>query len=80
MKFREHRGGLAASMETVVWITNRDMLIEHIRKLLAPFDIVVASEDVTIAPYGFDERIGWDTHIVTIKDHGVVGFTDGPVT
>jgi len=37
-----------------------------------------------IAPYGFDDRIGWDTHIVTALHAGeegtfVVGFTDGPL-
>lgn len=67
-------------MTTVVWITDRAMLVRHIRKILAPFGIAVANTDVTIEPHGaFDDRIGWDTHIVTIKDHGVVGFTDGPL-
>jgi hypothetical protein len=27
-----------------------------------------------------DPRNDWDTHIVTIKDWGVYGYTDGPVT
>lgn len=29
--------------------------------------------------YAFDARIGWDSYIVTDK-HGVLGFTDGPLT
>ena len=32
-----------------------------------------------VEPYGFDDRIGWDTHIVTI-DGNAVGFTNGPVS
>lgn len=31
-----------------------------------------------VRPYGFDARIGWDTHIV-IMDGDPIGFTDGPI-
>lgn len=33
---------------------------------------------ISVKPYGFDSRIGWDTHMVTI-DGNAVGFTDGPL-
>lgn len=33
---------------------------------------------VKVEPYWFDERIGWDTHIVTV-DGSPFGFTNGPV-
>lgn len=35
--------------------------------------------ELEIEYYGYDDRIDWDTHIVTIKGHGVLGFTNGPV-
>ncbi len=34
---------------------------------------------LTIAPYCFDDRIGWDTYIVTVPGYGVLGMTDGPL-
>lgn len=83
MKFREHRGSLTAAMETVVEVAGREELIALLRRRLADQVIVpvftVADEDVTISPYGFDKRIGWDTHIVHIAGYGVAGFTDGPL-
>jgi hypothetical protein len=33
---------------------------------------------VSVSPYTWDERIKWDTHIVTL-DGNAVGFTNGPV-
>ena len=35
--------------------------------------------DFEVKPYIFDERINWDTHIVTLEGYGVLGFTDSPV-
>ncbi|ARV77358.1 hypothetical protein FDI21_gp189 [Pseudomonas phage Noxifer] len=30
-------------------------------------------------PYGYDDRIKWNTYIVHLEGWGVLGFTDGPV-
>lgn len=80
MKFREHRRLLDESMETVVELADYNALLDHLRKSAAhwPTHPPVTAETVRIEPYGRDERIGWDTHIVTLKDYGVLGFTDGP--
>ncbi len=79
MKYREHRGGLSESMETVVEVSDREALLEHIRKVAQAWPTFppVTTETVHIRPYGWDERIGWDTHIVTLDGYGVLGFTDG---
>lgn len=77
MKFREHRGGLAESMETTIELEDRAALIAHCRALLDQWYFSFRDEDLSVEPYGRDERIGWDTHIVTIKGYGVMGFTDG---
>lgn len=79
MKFREHRGDLAESMETVVELPDHAALLEHIRKLAEPWPTFpsVTAETVHIEPCGRDERIGWNTHIVTLDGYGVLGFTDG---
>jgi hypothetical protein len=35
-------------------------------------------QNVTIKPYGRDERIGWDTYLVCIDGKAAL-FTDGPM-
>jgi hypothetical protein len=78
MRFREHRGSLADSMKTVVEVADHESLLEHIRRLAQPWPTFppVTVETVHIRPYGWDERIQWDTHIVTLDGYGVLGFTD----
>lgn len=83
MKFREHRhGGYEDSMKTEVHIADRDELLVHLRALLEPWPAapVVNEETVSVVPYyGRDPRNGWaDTHLVVLKNYGVMGFTDSP--
>lgn len=71
--YRKHRGGFRESMKTVqavISITGIEKL-EH-------------ASDVTVGPYMYDGRNGWDTYIVmgTTSEnpyHHVLGFTDGPL-
>lgn len=79
MKFREHRGGLKESMETMVELKDRAALLEYCIKALGDFRFSFPPEALHIKPYSYDDRIDWDTHIVSIDGYGVVGFTDGPV-
>lgn len=72
MKFRPQRGSLDAAMEEVVELDGMDALKAHLHS------IGWHDGAVRVEPYTYDERIGWDTHIVTI-DGNAVGFTDGPV-
>jgi len=82
MKLREHRGGLAESMETVIDIPpTLEALKIAINNAFSEYDVPEITADmITVKPYGFDERIGWDTHIVIIADCSVYGFTDGPLS
>lgn len=69
-------------MATVVEVNSRVELIVHLTKLLEPHNEMppLAFNDIRIEPYGgFDERIGWNTHIVYLPGYGVLGFTDGPL-
>lgn len=81
IKFREHRGGLAESMETMRTFETVHELKVHLELL---FGTHVASNAVT-SPYargsdGRDDRIGWtNVHIVDSPGYGVLGFTDGPL-
>lgn len=80
MKFREHRGGLNESMQTVVELPDRAALVAYVDKLLQPFYVESVAERLLIEPYGRDPRIGWEQlYIVKLPGYGVVGFTDGPV-
>ncbi len=70
IKFREHRGTLAEAMETVV----------ELEPTLAAvaLHLKVKPKQVQVKKYTYDDRIGWDTYIVTV-DGDAVGFTNGPV-
>lgn len=75
--FRQHRGSLISSMLTVEHFDNFEELKAHIRNIN---QFIYASDKITVEKYGtgIDERIGWNTHIVSTASY-VVGFTSGPV-
>jgi hypothetical protein len=79
IKFREHRGTLIDSMETVVEVGSKQELVKVISERLGIYShgINISMDTIQINPYGFDTRIGWDTYIVTLANYGVVGFTNG---
>lgn len=67
-------------MKTLVDLPDRAALIEHCRKLLAPYKFEFDAAALQVKPYWRDDRIGWkEVHIVTINGYGVIGFTDGPL-
>lgn len=81
MKFRPVRGGLATAMKEVQeWNTVEELehiVFEEARGL----SHLARGTKIQVEKYGhgIDERIGWDTHLVTLKGVGPVGFTDGPL-
>jgi len=70
IKFREHRGTLDEAMKTVVEL-------EPTVAALATH-LGAKPKQLQVKKYVYDDRIGWDTHIVTV-DGMAVGFTSGPV-
>lgn len=65
-------------MKEVKQFSSKAELIEEAQetyKGFIPADVITASR-IKIEPYGFDERIGWDTHIVTVEGIGPLGFID----
>ena len=56
IRFREHRGTLAASLETAVTLKDRADLVRYLGRLYDP--LPVTDESVVIAYYGFDDRGG----------------------
>lgn len=80
MKYRPQRELLEESMKEVWEFSTRKEFFEYIwnwgeKNLM----IRIYPEHVKVEPYGgFDARIGWDTHIVTVQGHAI-GFTNGPL-
>ncbi len=76
---REHRGGLADSMATVQAVRDMAHLVVIIARTLVPDGVAVRWEQVHVEPYVYDDRIGWNTHLITIDGHGVWGMANGPI-
>jgi hypothetical protein len=80
--YRPHRGSLADAMREVVEVNDFAQLVRHMRRGVEswyPPAAMPTMENTTIEPYGFDDRIGWDTHIVLVKGEAW-GFTNGALT
>lgn len=79
-RYRDHRGSLAESMETMRTVSTRDDLIAYLREDLGKWSFTFPDDAVHIEPYYPDNRIGWEkSYIVTVENFGVVGYTDGPL-
>lgn len=78
-RFRWHRGSLDASMATVQEFDGTLAALVAILKADAlPWFPALEPDHVKVEPYCFDDRTGWDTHLVTVMG-GAVGMTDGPL-
>lgn len=75
LKLRPLVGGLDEAMSKVVEVESQEGLLAYLRghyRFWKPSD-----ENVTFEPYGFDERIGWDTHLVCVDGKAAL-YADGP--
>lgn len=75
-QYRDHRGELAESLKTIQVFNDLKGLINYLRKSLSLYHFQFLDSDVEIDYYCYDHRINWNTYIVTIKNLGVIGFTD----
>ena len=71
MLFREHRGTLAESLKTTKNFQTKRELVDYLEKL---FEIPL--NDLVCEFYCYDDRINWETYILTKKNYGVIGFTN----
>lgn len=86
MKYRPHIMGatLTESMDHVVELFDRTELIAQLNYELKWCQYTVEDADVRVKPYGYDERINWNTHIVLLRNkklaHDVwfFGYNSGP--
>ena len=79
-KFRQHRNSLTESMSTTIMIEPTvDAILEIAKKELSQYGFNCDQSLIHAEPYGYDNRLDWHTHIVTIDGYGVFGFTNGPI-
>ncbi len=80
MQIRVQRGGLSDSLRTTMDIEpTAKAIAEYLRLQWGGLGYGVDENKITVEPYGFDNRIQWNTHIVLL-DGRAVAFTDGPLT
>lgn len=81
MKLRQHKGGYAESMATVIEIDpTQAALLNAIKEAAVVGTPDPLTEDMIGVTFAsVDPRSGWYTHIVTIRGWGVYGYTDGPL-
>lgn len=74
--YRLHKGDLQKSLDTTVIVKSKEELINHINE--SPH-IKHKINEVKIEKYGesFDKRIGWYTHLVSIKYPDGKWYPDG---
>ena len=71
--FRWHRGSLAESLETIREFKSYAELLRFVQEDMFPWGIEVTS--LTFEHSGIDDRIGWDTWLVSHDGH-CVGMTN----
>jgi hypothetical protein len=77
IKFRPVRGRLEESMKEVHELpATRVALAAHLQKQYE--HRVISSHTIEVTPYRYDERINWNTHLVTVLGEAM-GYTDGPL-
>jgi hypothetical protein len=74
MLYRQRKGSLAEELETVVELprTLAALATKASDLLLNP----VASENIKVTPCGFDQKVNRDTFLISVIDHGVIGYTN----
>lgn len=65
---------LSEMMEKVVEIPDFDALMAYLQEHYSFWN--PTKENVTIDRYGYDDRIGWDTHIICVAGKAAL-FSDG---
>jgi len=77
--FRPHRSTLDKAMAEVKAFKSKADLVSFLNEDLAHYRMKVDESKLRIEPYGYDDRIGWDTYIISMDGFGVFGFTNGPL-
>lgn len=80
--YRPHRGSLDEAMRSVIEVFSFDQLVRHMRREvhhmenIYPADDLPTVDNTKLEHMGLDERIGWDTYLVTVNGKAW-GYTNG---
>lgn len=85
IQFRDHRGSLEDSMATVVTFHSKREFYDYMEKRVTTGCMALDFDEskISFKHYIYDDRIKWDTWIVTYNhpaipgELGVLGMTDG---
>lgn len=79
MRYRDHRGDLAESVETTREVSSREELVAYLRAKLARWSEFFDESQLQIVKYSDgDPRIGWEKlSIVYLEGFGVLGWLEG---
>lgn len=81
MLYRSHRGGLVESMQTIQEIEpTKPALLRVLQETGEPLKF--QTSDIRVTYYGYDDRIKWDTYLVSVchnREWCAVGYTNGPM-
>ena len=77
IKFRFYLRSVQASMAACFHVRDREDLAKKINDRYGKYGTVNA-EDIKCEHYGFDNRTGWNTFVISCKD-GILGFTDAAI-
>jgi hypothetical protein len=80
LKYRDHRGSLSESMETVQEFDTVEQIVIHLNKFYNHFNAEVV--EIKFVKSVYDDRINWDTYNVTYRLKNetafcVAGMSDG---
>lgn len=73
VKFRFHKGGLAESMQTAIDVKSKGDIAKAFND---KFNACILASDLECSYYAYDERIKWDTYLVTHRG-SAIGFANG---
>lgn len=78
--YRPHRGTLEDAIQVAKEVPTKAALVEKLKHDMRHTALaeLISDETIVVMPYGYDERIDWDTQIVSLKGHGVLGYTSKP--
>lgn len=79
MRVRQHRGSLVESLKTVKQIpSTKEALADHINSVMN-YPVNIGPGSIFLIPQGFDDRIAWNTYLISIEGLGVFGYCDEEV-
>lgn len=78
--YRPHRSTLDEAIQVAKEVPTKAALVEKLKQDYrhTPLAAEISDETIVVMAYKYDERIDWDTQVVSLRGHGVLGYTSKP--